>query len=295
MSVNLPEHYVQQYSTNVQLLLQQRGSKLRPFVMSGSHVGKQASPVDQIGSVEMSDVAGRFQPIGRTDAPTDRRWVFPTDSDLPQLIDHFDKLRLITDPESTYVTNGVYAAGRRMDDHIINAFFGDAKTGEEGSTTTSHPAGQQVAVNYGASGNVGLTVAKLREAKRLHMANEVDLEADPLCVAVTSVQHDNMLAEAQVISTDYNDTPVLVDGKITRFLGINFIHCERMKTDGSSYRRIPVWAKSGMYLGMWEDIQSDVSQRKDLQGHPWQVYLYLTAGATRLEEEKVVEVKCSES
>ena len=98
MSVNTPTHYVQQYSTNVNLLLQQKGSKLRGAVTMGSYVGKQASPVDQIGSITAQRVTSRFAPMGRVDAPTDRRWVFPIDFDLPQLIDHFDKLRLITDP-----------------------------------------------------------------------------------------------------------------------------------------------------------------------------------------------------
>jgi hypothetical protein len=77
-------------------------------------------------------------------------------------------------------------------------------------------------------------------------------------------------------------------------LGINIVHCERLDTDGSSYRRIPVFAKSGMHLGMWNDVSGDVSQRKDLQGLPWQIYAYGTFGATRLEENKIIEIKCAE-
>lgn len=292
MSQNLPNHYAIQYSTNIELLLQQRGSRLRPFIMSGSHQGKQASPVDQYSKVEMQPVTGRFEPMGRVDAEADRRWVLPSDYDLPQIIDNFDKLKMITDPKSAYVQNAVNAAGRQFDRLIINAFFGDAKTGETGSDTTSHS--NSVAVNFGASSNTGLTVAKLREAKKKLMAADVDVDSDPLCCVVTAEQHDNLLAEAQVISTDFNDRPVLVDGKINRFLGINFIHTELLGVDGNSYRRVPVFAKSGMYLGLWEDMRTDISQRKDLKGIPWQVYLHMSAGATRLEEEKVVEVKCAE-
>lgn len=294
MSANIPNHYAQEYATNIELLLQQKGSKLRQFVTSGSYIGEQASPVDQIGSVEMQAVTGRFEPMGRVDADTDRRWVLPSDFDLPQLIDSFDKLRLLTNPESVYVQNAVYAAGRKMDDLIIDALFGTAKTGKTGSTDTSFPAGQQVAVNYGASGNVGLTVAKLREARKILKAAEVDMDMDPLVCIVTAEQEDNLLAEAQVISLDYNEKPVLVDGRLNKFLGINFIHCERLDVDGSSYRRVPVFAKSGMHLGIWNDITTDISQRKDLKGLPFQSYVYMTAGATRLEEEKIVEIKCAE-
>lgn len=297
MSVNLPSHYVSQFANNIQLLLQQKGSKLSGKVMSGSHVGKQASPVDQIGAINMSPVGSRFSPLTRTDAPVDRRWVYPLDFDLMQQIDSFDKLRLLTDPESSYVQNAVYAAGRQMDDIIIDAMFADAKTGETGGTTTSFPAGNQVAVNFGAAANTGLTVAKLREAKRLLMANEVDLESEELIAIVTAKQHDDLLKEIQIISSDFNgDRPVLVEGKVTRFLGINIIHCERLDLDGSSYRRIPVYAKSGMYLGKWNgEYKTDISQRKDLSGLPWQSYVYMTMGATRIEEKKVMEIKCSEA
>lgn len=294
MSQNLPQHYVLQFATNIQLLLQQKGSKLRQYVMSGSHVGKQASPVDQIGAVNMQPVVSRFAPMGRVDAAVDRRWVYPSDFDLPQLIDSFDKLRLLTDPQSSYVQNAVYAAGRQMDDLIIDSFFSVAKTGEQGASNTSFLAGNQVAVNQGASGNTGLTVAKLREAKRLLMSHEVDLDSDPLTCVATARQMDNLLAEAQVISMDFNDKPVLVEGKLTRFLGINFVHCERLDVDGSSFRRIPVFAKSGMYLGIWNDIMTDIDTRKDLQGLPYQAYVTMTAGATRLEEKKIVEIKCAE-
>lgn len=295
MSVNAPDHFVRQYSSNIELLLQQKGSKLSDTVMSGPHTGEQASPVDQIGSIAAQKVTGRFNAMPRVDSTNDRRWVFPQDYDLPQLIDHFDKLRLVTDPESSYVTNAVYAMGRAKDDEIIDAFFGTAKTGKNGGTSTSFPAGQQIAVNFGASANTGLTVAKLREAKRVHLANEVDLDMDPLCAIVTSVQHDNLLAEAQVVSTDFNDRPVLVEGNVTRFLGITIKHCERIEQDSNSYRRVPIYAKSGMYLGMWNDMETSISQRNDLRGEPWQAYVKMTLGATRLEEKKVVEVKCSEA
>lgn len=294
MSVNIPNHYAQQFATNIELLLQQKDSRLRSLVTSGSYIGEQVSPVDQYDSIEMQAVTGRFEAMGRVDADTARRWVAPQDFDLPQMLDSFDKLRLLTDPQSKYVENAVSAAKRKMDDVIISAFFGSAQTGKTGSSSTSFPSGQQVAVNQGASGNTGLTVAKLREARRILRANEVDLDMEPITCVVTSKQEDNLLAEAQVISLDFNDRPVLVDGRLKSFLGINFVHSERLGVDGNSYRRVPVFAKSGMHLGLWNDITTDISQRKDIRGLPFQVYVYMTIGATRLEEEKVVEIKCAE-
>ena len=293
MSINLPTFYVQQFANNVQLLLQQKGSRLRMACTEGTYVGKQASPVEQIGAISMQPVIGRFEPKGRVDAPMDRRWVFPNDYDLNQLIDKFDKLRLLIDPSSAYVQNAVNAAGRQIDDIIIAQMLGDNKTGETAGTTTSFLAGNIIAENFGASGDVGLTVHKLREAKRLLMSYEVEPD-DPIFAALNATAHDGLLAEAQVISTDFNDKPVLVEGKVERFLGVNFIHTERVTLTDTDDRQIPVWAKSGVHVGLWEDQIVDIDQRKDLKSHPWQAYLTLSAGATRLEEKKVISILCEE-
>ena len=294
MSINLPSHYVSQFSSNIQLLLQQEGSRLRNTVMSGNHVGKQASPVDQIGAIEMQPVSSRFAAMGRVDAAVDRRWVFPSDFDLPQLIDSFDKLRLLTDPQSSYVQNAVQAAGRQIDKLIIAAAIGTAKTGETGATSTILPTGQKVVVGFGAAADVGLTVAKLKEAKRLLMAADVS-PMEELYLPLGATQHDNLLSEMQIISKEFGaDSAVLKEGKIQRFLGINFIHTELAVANlvGGDVT-LPLYAKSGMYLGIWNDIITDISQRKDIQSIPWQAYVMMTMGATRIEEEKVVQIACN--
>lgn len=292
MSVNLPTHYVQQYSTNIQLLLQQKGSKLRNAVTTGSYVGKQASPVDQFGAVEMQPVTGRFNPMSRVDAAADRRWVFPSDFDLPQLIDEFDKLRLITDPSSAYVTNAVMAAGRQMDRLICAAFTGVAKTGESGATSTSFTAANEVDVAVGGA-NSKLNVAKIKAVRELMMSKHIDFDMEECYIGITAADHASLLNEIQVVSTDFNSRPVLVDGKITQFLGFNLIHCELIETAlaGTNEVTLPVWVKSGMHLGIWNDIQNSVSRRNDLQGEPWQVYTKMTAGATRIEENRVFAIE----
>jgi len=296
MSANIPTHYAQEYASTIDLLLQQRGSRLRDTVSFKQITGAKAAViVDQIGSVEATKRTTRYAPIVPIDTPTDRPWVYPSDYDWNDLIDSIDKLRTITDPTSSYAINGAYAMGRAQDREIIAGFFGDRKTGETGATTVSFPAGQVVAVNFAAAGAVGLTVAKLREAKRLLLAAEVDIEQDPLSLPVTAKQHDNLLAEMQVISLDFNEKPVLTEGLITRFLGFTFKHTELLAVDGSSYRRVPAYAKTGMYLAMWNDITTDISVRKDLTGLPTQIYVYGTFGSTRIEDKKVVEIKCSEA
>jgi hypothetical protein len=293
MSVNIPTHYVQQYSTNLNLLLQQKGSKLRGLVSTGSHVGKAASPVDQIGKIEMQTVTGRFNPMSRVDAPTDRRWVYPSDYDLPQLLDSFDELRLITDPKAKYSENAALAAGRKMDTVILTAALGTAKTGETGGTSTVFATGNEVDKDVGGA-NSKLNVAKLRECRRLMMANYVDLDMEMPIIPITAADHDALLGEIQVVSRDFNGgAPVLQNGRINEFMGFRFVPCELVETvcAGTNEVTIPVWVPSGMYLGMWNDFTANVSQRNDLQGEPWQLYTKMTVGATRLEENRVYAIE----
>jgi hypothetical protein len=297
MADNIASVYAVQYGTNISLLLQQKGSKLRQAVQTGSYKGKQSEVVTQYGATSARAVSTRYQPIVPVNTPNNRRWVFPEDYDWADLIDNFDKLRLLADPQSAYSQNGLYAMGRAIDDVIISGIFGTNKTGEAGGTnTTFDTANQQVAVNYAAAGNVGLTVDKLREARRILMENEVDLDAEPAYCAISAEQHDDLLGQLQVTNADFNtDAPVLQDGKVTRFLGINFIHTERLPvSSGTTHRRCPVWVPSGVHLGMWNDITSNVTQRRDLSSHPFQVYLMGTFGATRTEEKKVVDILCAE-
>ena len=288
MSFQVSTAFVQQYTTNVSLLLQQRGSKLRDAVTVGSYTGKAAKAVEQIGAVTAQARTSRHADTPLISTPHDARWVFPTDYEWADMIDDQDKLRMLIDPTSPYAVNGAYALGRAMDDLIITAALGTSMTGENGSTSTSFAtATQQIAV-----GGTGLTIAKLRQARRILMGNEVDVAMDPLYIAVTATQLDELLGTTEVISSDYNTVKTLVSGDIDTFLGFKFIQCERLGTDGSGDRRCIAWAKSGMHLGMWNDITTKISERAD-KSYATQVYVKGTFGATRTEEKKVVEIICN--
>jgi hypothetical protein len=294
MSLDLVNLYGRQYATNVELLLQQKGGKFLRAVDTGSYKGDQASPVDQLGAVEASEVTTRFADMPRTDAPTARRWVFPTDYDVNQMIDQFDKLRLLSDPQSKYVMNAHLAMGRKQDLEIIKAFTGTAKTGINGGTSTSFTAANEVDVATGGA-NSRINVAKIRAVKELMETNHIDFEMEEAFIGITAKDHSALLNEIQIVGRDFKngEAPILVKGKVTEFLGFQFIQSELIESQlaGTNEVTLPVWVKSGMHFGTWNDITSDVSQRKDVRGLPWQAYVYGTFGATRLEENKVYAIE----
>lgn len=297
MSDNLPQLFTTQYSTNMEMLLQQRGSKLRGRIREGMHVGKMASPINQIGAISASAPAGQFAPLTRTDATLDRRWVFPQDVEIQQLIDTFDQLRTIVDPKSMYVENASAAIGRAWDDCIIVNTTGTAQLGVDAGglvAETFNTTNFQVASTFGSSSASGLTVAKMIELRRIFRHYHVDLETDPITLVIGSQQESDLLNQVQVVSTEFNDRPVLVDGKITRFLGFDIVFSERLATS-SNVRSCLAIAKSGMYLGIWSDIQNRVDIRVDLSSQPYQVYTKASYGATRLQPGKVLSVLCSDT
>lgn len=290
MSFQVETARIQEYKNNLDIALQQRGSKLRGSVTTDMYRGKAGKAVERIEPTVAQKVTTRHADTPLVSTDHSARWVYPIDYDWADLVDTFDRLRIGIELTGGYTVNGAYALGRAIDDEIIAAFFGTAKTGENGSTDTAFAtATQQI-----ASGSVGLTVAKLKEAKKTLMANHVDLDFDELYCAITAEQHDDLLNQIEVTSLDFTNRPVLTDGKVSQFLGFNFIHTERLGVDGASARRVPVWVKSGMHLGIWNDITVDIGPRRDKRNSV-QVYANVTAGATRLDELRVVEVLCSES
>jgi hypothetical protein len=180
------------------------------------------------------------------------------------------------------------ALGRAMDDLIVTAATGTSKTGEDGTTSTSFPAGQTAGTTSG-----GLTVVKLREAMQLLIAAEVDVDNEPLFCAIGAQQHDDLLGQTQAISLDFTTQPVLVDGRIKAFMGFNFIDSQRLAISGTD-RTVICWAKTGLHLGLWNDINVQISDRAD-KSYSTQVYCKGTFGATRVEEKKVVAITCSEA
>lgn len=294
MSVNVPTHFSEEYTSLIQLKLQQMGSRLAGAVMNGTHVGKSAVAVEQVGSVSAQIRTTRHGDTPILDTPADKRWVFPIDYEWGDMVDKQDKVRMIVDPTGPYVQNGVNAMNRAKDDRIINAFFATATTGEDAGSTEAWTTDQRVAVTVGGGGNVGMNVAKLKDAVRLLMAAEVDMDTDPIFCAISAEQHDDLLQEIQAISLDYQTRPVLEEGRIRRFMGINFIHSERLLATADPYRRCPVWAMSGMHLGTWMEVTGQVYPRPDKSNNA-QVLVEGTFGATRLELAKVVEIQCNEA
>lgn len=316
MSFQITTAFVNQYTTNVQLLLQQMGSKLQGKVDVQTHQGEAAVPVEQVGPVQAVAITTRHGDTPLVSTPSDRRWVYPQPYGWGDLIDQEDRVRMLIDPQSPYARNGAMAMGRAMDFEILKGIAGSNNTGHTGTTAVSiitYGSGSQlVAATVGGGGsNTGMNVDKLKAANQIFRAGEVDVDMDTLYGVLTAQGHQSLLNEAQAISLDYNDKPVLVNGKVLSFMGFEFCPLEVNGTSAgaadpgkiqglSAYLAssagfyMPYWAKSGVHLGKWMDIQTKIDLRIDKR-YATQVYVSGMFGGTRLEEKKVVLIDTNET
>ena len=292
MPDNITVASVQQYKANVEMLLQQEGSRLRGAVMTGSHVGKAASIVEQFGSATAQEKTGRHADTPLLDLSQDKRWVFPTDIEWASLVDNEDQLRAIIDLTSPYARAGAAAMNRKIDDMILTAIFGTNYKGENGTTSeTFDTTNYRVGVDVGGTASA-LNVAKLQSAvQKLMLANKGEL-SEAVFGAISSYEHDSLLKEVQVANRDYGNSAVLVDGRVKRFMGVDFMITERLNIT-SGNRLVPLWVKSGMYLGVWKDIAAEISKRAD-KSYATQVYLCMTVGATRTQAGKQIQILCDD-
>ena len=286
MSSQITTAFVQQYSANVQMLSQQMGSRLRDAVRVENMVGKNAF-FDQVGSATAQKRTSRHADTPQIDTPHARRRVSLVDYEYADLIDDQDKVRMLIDPTSAYAQASAAAMGRAMDDELIAAATGTAFTGETGSTSTALPAGQQI-----AAGGADLTLAKLIEAKKVLDLADVD-PSIPRYIAVGPNQIESLLNNTTVTSSDFNTVKALVQGDIDTFLGFKFIVTNRLAKSGND-RTCFAWAEDGLALGVGKDIMARIDERSD-KGYATQVYYCMSIGATRMEEEKVVQIICDES
>ena len=286
MSVQITTAFVEQYKNNVIHLAQQKGSRLRDAVRTEIVTGKSHF-FERIGSTAAQKRASRHSDTPRMDTPHSRRKVSLDDYDWADLIDQEDKVRLLISPQSEYAMAGAWAMGRAMDDAIISAATGTAYTGVAGGTSQTLPSGQKVAH---ASG--GLTLAKLLSAKEILDAADVDPD-EPRFLVCAAGQIADLLNVSQVTSADYNTVRALAAGQIDTYLGFKFIQSERLGTDSTPSRQCLAFTKSAIGLAVGADVTTKISERAD-KNYATQVFLSMTIGATRIEEEKMVEIAANE-
>ena len=290
MSTQITTAFVEQYSSNVSMLSQQMGSKLRGAVDVETIRGKNAF-FDQIGATAAVARTTRHGNTPQVNTPHSRRRVSLSDFEWADLIDDLDKVRMLVDPTSSYAKAAAAAMNRTIDDQIIAALGGSADTGVAGGTAVALPSSSKFST---AQQTDGLTIAKLLETKFFFDNGSVDPSLKRYFVCGPK-QIQDLLNTTEVKSADFNTIRALAQGEINSFLGFEFIMSTRLDFDATNTddRLCFGFTEDAIKLAIGADVKAKITERDD-KSYATQVYYSMAIGATRMEEAKVFQVPCDE-
>jgi hypothetical protein len=285
MALHVDEHMVLAFDENVRVQFAQNSSRLRGAVDVRMNVVGESKSFDRVANDDANEKTiatsgtGRHEDHTEDDLDGTRSWAglryfykaIPLDPD--------DEDKLLADPKNKYVTVIAGALGRKMDEIIIDAMVGNAARGlYVGSTSNvALPTAQLI-----ANGSTGLTIAKLRSAKKILDTGEVpDSER---YLALNAKALSDLLGTTEATSSDFNTVRALVNGELNTFLGFSFIRTEKINTTTGCV----AWHKSAVGLAIAREYNT-IWQRTDKHGL-MECYGSVHFGATRAEDAGVVMI-----
>ena len=288
----IDQFYTTQFDANWQHLVQQNDGRAHARVRQETVKGKRKL-LNFIGKSKARLITTRSGKTIPSNTPLAKRKLSLRAFDEVYHEDEWDAELLgdVTSPRSAVVASHAKAFQRSMDEAVLVAALGTAYIGEDGDEAVDLPSTQKVDVSYGTA-NSGLTLAKLIEARSILGENEADGET--LLFFYAQKQLDNLLLNVNAVSSaDYNNVKALVEGRITNFMGFEFVKTQLLPIDSSTnVRSCIAMAASGVAFSK-NGMNTKIIVRDDLN-ETLQIRTKARYGATRTEEEKVVAVYCDE-
>jgi hypothetical protein len=286
MSQQITEAFVQQFADNFLHVAQQSVSRLEGTVTIEPNIVGMSKSVNRLGQRTATRRTQRHGDTPINDQPHSTRFVDLYDWEDGDMVDDQDKIRMLVDPTSDYVKAMVNSLNRAKDDVIISAL---GNTSRSTASQIILPTTQKIAV-----GGVGLTKAKIIQAKTMFRRNEADAMAgEELYMIYSATAAADILADTTLTSADWMAGQFLMTGDVSgKWMGFNWIPSERLPKIGST-RYLYAYAKSGVVLGKGNDITTKVGEDPG-KGFNVRIYAKMSIGSVRVEEEKVVEIAAND-
>ena len=286
------------YEGNSRLLLSQATSKLEGTCDQDADIAEQ----------KFYDQSAPFEVEAKQDGINETNNVRPNHARRRLIVSPFVSAPIYTKQESarsaidigsTYMRQMARAFNRKKDTVKIEALLGTAYTGKDGLTPIELPSEQTIAVDFDESGSPAasnLTIGKLRQARALFDLAEMDtdeLSAEgKLYFAASPKQRQALLRSTSVTSSDFNEVKALVDGRVDTFMGFKFVWSTRLPVNTNVRSCIAYsWDAAIFGTGVLVNRVDEIPTKQ----YATQLYTEMEMGATRLEEEQVIEVLCNDT
>lgn len=287
MAATINTAFISQFSDNLHMLLEQKGSKLRRIFPVDMANGEKHF-FDRLGNFTADEVTSRLEVSDLQDPAHSRRMATVRRYQASTYLDDIDKLKMLIDPTSEYAIKLANAHGKNYDSIVINAILGSAATGQDGSgSQTFDTVNNQI-----AHGAAGFTVDKFNQALRILQSYEVDVQNDDLVLLIGARGIEDLMGDSnnRFTSFDYMSSKPLADGKLPMFRGVEIIHTERIadETADTTFRGLLV-TKDAVKVAMAKDMEVKTAERPDLN-FATQLSTYMMFGSVRMEENRAIDV-----
>lgn len=291
---NVEETYIYTYAKNLAFKAQQMNSRLFNSVLSDSSMeagGKLHKVEQQWFPTSLDEKTTRFQDTNLTEMQSENRWYRFKDFNKAIGIDESDVKRSLQDPQSAATQTLSMAWARKMDEAVKNAFFSDAIVGEDGDAVKKFKAENEVLNSVGDT--EGLNIEKILAGMEILKASDYLQPEDMVTCAVTAKQWRDLMGELKYTNIEYANTKTLPSGILVPFLGVNFVEYQGLDSDNTD-TFVPLYVKRAVFIGTPGLKKVRVGERSD-KSYANQIYIEGSVGATRLDEDGVVRIKCKKT
>lgn len=287
---NPPVAFRQQFHDDFVLKLAQRQSRFQSAVTDRGSISGDTFTINSLGDGEMDPVNNRYEDKSPSQLDHNTRIATMSAYDKLFVVDAFDVPRLAADPSHKFTGLLTDAANRRKDKTIYRALLDPVtqKTNNSGGTTTvALPASQII-----LAGGTAFTKNKLIQIRKMFRQVEGDeMNGEELHIAYNADILAQLLADDTLNTRDRLAAQMLQEGKLQDiWMGFRWTPYEALDNGagGATERRTVAWSKSALHFGTGINVKTEVGENTAKKGHPTEAYAWMTLGAGRQDETKVV-------
>lgn len=304
-----------EYTTIMDMEIQRNESEFTPYakIINHTHNADRRQLVVRYGKVKMRDIVGVNDKVVHEDLSNVQRFYEGSSKSTSSIYNKFTQGPLTKQTITDAIAAAQMAAiSREKDNYFLEALFKDTLTSATGSSTVSYDTNNTVPADTGSSVNTGLNIDKFEFVKEKMQKNgltpKIIAQAGGVGMILCEEAHTDLRKMIQVNNQDYrNNYGVVTDsnGNITKFMGFDILHMssQDLKNDYSQaaqlrngvLRRIPVFLKGAIGLGIWASQLQKVERLPEIEGDASMYYTALQMGAARIDEKLVYDIQVTDS
>jgi hypothetical protein len=285
MSTTIDLVYIQTFERNLRHLAQQEVNRLRPYITERGSEGVNHN-WERVGSKEASIKTTRAQATPVADFVFSRRVSLAKTYDIGELVEQEDPVQALVDLNGNLTQAMGYAMKRAFDTEIIRAMGSDLDVDGEGNPVV-FPAGQKV-----GDGTAPISFDLVTQVQEKFMSNNIMPDV-PKAFVIGPTQVRELMNTTEATSHDYvrqKLDELSSTGIVPNWMGFTWI-TSTLLNDGGDAGTLKCFAFSRRAIGLQinKDITADIDKDPS-RSFAWSLYCHAVFGATRVEDEHIVQL-----